>query len=51
MTNHQLDLLAATNLLNNNDTKEFVIKAENDSEEKMKRKIGLIINAVKAKQK
>ena len=38
-----------SSLLNNNLTKEFVLKAENESEEKIKRKIGLILGAIKAK--
>jgi len=39
------------NLLNNNETNAILMKTESESEEKMKRKIGLILNSVKSKQK
>ncbi len=39
------------NLLNNNETSAILMKTESESEEKMKRKIGLILNSVKSKQK
>ena len=36
-------------LISNNDTKELVLKAENESEDKMKKKIGMILSAIKSK--